>query len=196
MPDPQGRWPEVGRRVAERIQELSLTKAEVERRSGISDKTLTAYMGGAPIKRADKARGLCEALEWTVDSISRILDGDEPRRVRPSAVKVGAAGEADEDLAAAWVRFAGGDEVPEDLVASADALFHDPGTSVVMTQAALAALARRIEEVAERAEGLLEAGLLIQRDEEAERRGRTSPANIATAAKARAAVIGPEAAGP
>lgn len=72
------RWEQVGDAVRARITELRLTNAEVQRRSGVSDKTLTGYLNGEPIRRADKARGLCEALGWTPDSIDRILDGDEP----------------------------------------------------------------------------------------------------------------------
>lgn len=71
-------WPAVGRAIAERIKELGVTKAEVIRRSGVSDTSLDAYIGGQPIKRPDKLHGLCEALRWTPDSIELIRAGKKP----------------------------------------------------------------------------------------------------------------------
>lgn len=83
--DTSERWPDVGRRITARIEEMSLLLSEVQRAAGISDKTLTGYMLGRPIVRADKRRGLCAALGWTDDSIARILRGEEPEP-RPVAV--------------------------------------------------------------------------------------------------------------
>lgn len=71
-------WQRVGRAIAQRIATLSLSKAEVIRRSGVSDKTLTGYIDGQPIVRADKRRQLCEALGWTPDSIDALLAGGDP----------------------------------------------------------------------------------------------------------------------
>lgn len=68
----------VGEQIADRIDELNLLQVEVQRMAGISDKTLTGYMNGKPIKRPDKRRGLCRALGWTDDSIARMLRGEKP----------------------------------------------------------------------------------------------------------------------
>lgn len=74
----KARWAEVGRRIEQRIDELNLTKAEVIRLSGVSDKTLSGYIDGLPIRRRDKKRDLALALGWLPNSIDRILDGGEP----------------------------------------------------------------------------------------------------------------------
>lgn len=71
-------WAAVGRRLRSRVNDLKLTKAEVIRRSGISDKTLTRYLDGEPIVRRDKERALCRALRWTDDSIELVRNGGEP----------------------------------------------------------------------------------------------------------------------
>lgn len=71
-------WKRVGRYVTQRIDDLRLTKAEVQRRAGVSDKTLSRYMAGEPIVRVDKERELCQALGWTSDSVRRIGAGEEP----------------------------------------------------------------------------------------------------------------------
>lgn len=75
MGDQEERWRRVGDAIAERVAKLKLTKAELIRASGVSDKTLNGYLAGQPIKRADKARELCAALGWTPDSIDRLLAG-------------------------------------------------------------------------------------------------------------------------
>lgn len=71
-------WRRVAAAIEARIADLQLTKAEVIRRSGISQKSLDGYLAGEPIVRADKARGLCDALRWTRGSIDSILMGGEP----------------------------------------------------------------------------------------------------------------------
>lgn len=71
-------WKRVGQAIADRIDALSLSKAEVIRRSGVSDKTLAGYIDGQPIMRPDKRRQLAETLGWSTRSIDLILDGGEP----------------------------------------------------------------------------------------------------------------------
>lgn len=71
-------WARVGRAIDERIRELGLTKAEVIRRSGVSDVSLNGYIDGQPIKRADKRKGLCAALGWAPESIDAVRAGGEP----------------------------------------------------------------------------------------------------------------------
>lgn len=78
MTDHEERWAEVGAAIAARMEQLKLTKAEILRASKISDKTFNGYLAGRPIRRTDKARGLCEALGWRVDAIDRILEGLPP----------------------------------------------------------------------------------------------------------------------
>lgn len=79
MNDHSERWITVGRLIADRIDALGLTKAELLRRSNLSDKTLAGYLAGHPIRRADKKRDLCAALGWSIDSIERILDEQPPK---------------------------------------------------------------------------------------------------------------------
>lgn len=97
--DTSERWPEVGRRITARIEELSLLLSEVQRAAGISDKTLTGYMAGRPIVRADKRRGLCAALGWSDDSIARILRGDDPEPRLASVAPAAGDRSSDTDLA-------------------------------------------------------------------------------------------------
>lgn len=78
MADQPERWKAVGEAIAARMAQLRLTKAELIRRSGVSDKSLAAYLDGAPIRRPDKAWALAGALQWTSDSIDRILAGLDP----------------------------------------------------------------------------------------------------------------------
>lgn len=74
--DPQ--WQEVGAAIQRRFNELKMSKRELQERSGISDKSLKAYMAGAPIRYPSKQRDLCLALGWTIDSIDRLLRGEPP----------------------------------------------------------------------------------------------------------------------
>lgn len=69
-------WRRVGGAVRERMEELKLSKAEVQRLSGVSAKTLDGYLAGEPIVRPDKARGLASALGWTLDSFDRLARGE------------------------------------------------------------------------------------------------------------------------
>jgi hypothetical protein len=71
-------WQRVGIALRRRIEdELRWTLAEAIEASGVSDKTLTGYMDGQPIKRRDKKRDLCEAIGWAPDSIERLLRGED-----------------------------------------------------------------------------------------------------------------------
>lgn len=74
-------WERVGRAIEDRINELGLTKAQVIRRSRVSDKTLNDYIAGQPIIRADKAAGLAAALGWTRDSFDRLARGESAQEV-------------------------------------------------------------------------------------------------------------------
>lgn len=76
--DQDERWVHVGQVIAERIDELGVTWAELERDSGISFKTWKAYISGQPVVRKDKRRALTDVLRWTPDSIDLILRGNEP----------------------------------------------------------------------------------------------------------------------
>lgn len=78
-------WTRVGRAIAERIDDLGVTKAEVIRRSGVSGTSLDAYISGQPIKRRDKLTGLCAALGWTPGSIEAIANGRTPTLVAADA---------------------------------------------------------------------------------------------------------------
>lgn len=78
MAETDDRWAEVGRQITARIKARKWSLAEVQRRAGVSGKTLTGYMAGRPIVRPDKMRGLTDALEWPDDAIDRILAGEPP----------------------------------------------------------------------------------------------------------------------
>lgn len=75
MSNQEERWISVGQAIADRIDELGLTKAEVLRRADLSDKTLNGYIAGAPIKRRDKERELALALQWEPDAFKRLFSG-------------------------------------------------------------------------------------------------------------------------
>lgn len=70
-------WERVGEAIERRRQELRLSKAEVQRRANVSQPTLDGYLAGAPIRWASKIRGICDALEWTPDSIERLAAGGD-----------------------------------------------------------------------------------------------------------------------
>lgn len=77
MDDPAA-WQRVGEALTDRFEELLMSKAELIEKSGVSDKTLKAYLAGEPIRRMDKRRDLALALGWTADSINRVLEGGTP----------------------------------------------------------------------------------------------------------------------
>lgn len=74
-------WERVGQAIADRIDQLGLTKAAVQKRANVSDKTLSGYIAGAPVRRVDKKRALALALQWSPDAIDRIYDGAEPEEL-------------------------------------------------------------------------------------------------------------------
>lgn len=77
MTNQENRWLQVGAAIRKRIEdELGLSYAEFERRSGVSYKTVQGYMDGQPVRRRDKARALCLALYWTADSVDRLQRGE------------------------------------------------------------------------------------------------------------------------
>jgi transcriptional regulator with XRE-family HTH domain len=71
-------WTRVGEFIAARMRAIPMTKAELQRRSGVSQKTLDGYLAGQPIVLASKKRGLCDALRWSRDSVDLIAGGGEP----------------------------------------------------------------------------------------------------------------------
>lgn len=71
-------WQAVGEAIADRIDELGLTLAELERASGVSFKSLQRYIGGHKIVRRDKARDLAAALGWAPDAFDRIRADKDP----------------------------------------------------------------------------------------------------------------------
>jgi transcriptional regulator with XRE-family HTH domain len=80
-----GAWTHVADHIQRRMTDLGLTQAEVARRSNVSAPTVRAIVNGKPrggTTAASKSR-LATALEWSPDSIDRILAGDEPVTVTP-----------------------------------------------------------------------------------------------------------------
>jgi hypothetical protein len=84
-------WARAGVAIRDRIRALSLTKSELLRESGMSRETLDSYFAGIPHKRhcPDKLRDLSVALQWTPDSLKRLLEGGEPIEARPADAVVG-----------------------------------------------------------------------------------------------------------
>lgn len=80
MTDHIDEWQRVGAAIGDRIDEMGVTWAEFHRLTGISFKTIKSYIGGAPIVRTDKRRELCSGLDWTPDSIDRLLAGQPAMR--------------------------------------------------------------------------------------------------------------------
>lgn len=82
---------ELGTLVRERREALRLTVAEcVSRATKLSDTTWNNIESGRPARRKSYL-GVCTALDWSDDSIDRILRGDDPIEAdrsmsRPSAV--------------------------------------------------------------------------------------------------------------
>lgn len=77
MADQVDRWQRVGSAIGARMAALGVTMAELVRTSGVSDTTLYGYIGGAPIVRRDKERGLLAALRWPADAFDRIARGED-----------------------------------------------------------------------------------------------------------------------
>jgi len=102
MADLDERWDLVGAAIAERIRELGMTKAQVTRDASVSDTSLTAYIGGQPIRRVDKRTGLCRALGWSIDSIDRILDGKAPHLIDREPTPPGGAAAQPLNIAALY----------------------------------------------------------------------------------------------
>jgi transcriptional regulator with XRE-family HTH domain len=74
-------WSVARDRIHDRMAELRLSIAELARRSGLSDKHLRTLLNGdgdVVTPREQTRWALCDALEWTQDSIDRILDGADP----------------------------------------------------------------------------------------------------------------------
>lgn len=88
MTDDDG-WDLVGAWLTERVAELKLSMAELQRASGISFKTLQGYMEGKPIRRVDKQRALALALGVYPDAFDRIRSGLQPRPLRPPSEEPG-----------------------------------------------------------------------------------------------------------
>jgi AraC-like DNA-binding protein len=74
-------WSVVRDRIHVRMAELRLSMVDLARASGLSEKHVRTLLNDGPEQPAprDQTRwALCDALQWTQDSIDRILDGDEP----------------------------------------------------------------------------------------------------------------------
>jgi hypothetical protein len=70
-------WKRVGQRIRERIPEIGINKSMVREREGPTIQPLNDYIAGKRFSR-EMAVKLCKALDWTTDSIVRILEGGDP----------------------------------------------------------------------------------------------------------------------
>lgn len=74
-------WSTARNRILQRMAELRLTPTDVIRASGLSDKHVRTLLNDGPevsVPRESTRWALCDALQWTQDSIDRILNGEEP----------------------------------------------------------------------------------------------------------------------
>jgi hypothetical protein len=70
------RWTSVGAAIEGRRKTLRITKAELIRLAGVSDKTLAGYIAGQPIVREDKTRGIEVALQWPAGTVALLARGE------------------------------------------------------------------------------------------------------------------------
>ncbi len=74
-------WVTARQRIQQRMAELRLSNVDLARASGLSEKhvrTLVNDGSDVSVPRDQTRWALCDALQWTPDSLDRILDGDEP----------------------------------------------------------------------------------------------------------------------
>lgn len=138
-------WEVVGQAIEQRMSELGLTKAQMLRAAGLSDKTLKGYLEGRPIRRADKAAAITSALHWPPEALDRILRGEPPM-----------AGQRDGE---------------SDAVARAEAQYRDAAAAVTAEEARLAQLAMQLRAI-ETSVAQAQARLEVLRDEELRLRAR------------------------
>jgi DNA-binding Xre family transcriptional regulator len=76
-------WNLVQAKIYERMAELRLSATELARASRLSEKHVRTLLNGGdvPAPRDQTRWALCDALQWTPESIDRILAGDEPLEV-------------------------------------------------------------------------------------------------------------------
>lgn len=75
---PLADWKRVGERIKERIPEIGINKSIVGKRGGPTLQPLNEYIAGKRVSKK-KVVGLCKALDWSTDSIERILKGQPPK---------------------------------------------------------------------------------------------------------------------
>lgn len=74
-------WSIAREKIQQRMAELRLGVVDLARASGLSEKHVRNLLSNGPEAAAPRAQtrwALCDALQWTPDSIDRILDGFEP----------------------------------------------------------------------------------------------------------------------
>lgn len=84
-------WKVVARAVTQRMEQLTIDQATVARTAGLSDAFVRSMMKGTPRAdpRPNNLAKLCKVLQWTPDSIDRLLDGNPPIEVnQPRVVTV------------------------------------------------------------------------------------------------------------
>lgn len=72
-------WSVARDRIQQRMAELRLSPADLARASGLSEKHVRRLINGDGTEpRHQTMWAMCDALQWTPDSIDRILDGEDP----------------------------------------------------------------------------------------------------------------------
>lgn len=76
-------WQAARTRILQRMAELRLTPTDVIRASGLSDKHVRTLLNEHDVSapRESTRWALCDALQWTPNSIDLILEGGEPVEV-------------------------------------------------------------------------------------------------------------------
>jgi hypothetical protein len=79
-------WTAVAKAFRFRLMELGLfgNKAELARRSQVSDATWRKLLDGLPVTRLDRRALMAKTAEWPPDAIDRILAGEDPNSFGPS----------------------------------------------------------------------------------------------------------------
>lgn len=82
-------WSTARNRIHQRMAELRLGPVELARASGLSEKHIRTLLNDNDAVPREQTRwALCDALQWTPDSLDRILDGFEPIQVADNSGEI------------------------------------------------------------------------------------------------------------
>lgn len=77
-------WADVGYQLTTRMAELGMTQGDLCDKTGLSRTTVRPFMNGTGKQVRDSTRAqISLAVGWTMDSIDRILQGQQPEMAGP-----------------------------------------------------------------------------------------------------------------